>query len=103
LTHAAGTSGQRTLYGGKPIPSTERDDTYILDGILDNGTTELNSSLFDLVGLQFSPLIRDMADQRLFRLGRSTHYQHIEPLFSGMLNRDLIFGQRARDDRPRYE
>jgi len=54
------------MYGGKPIPSTERDATYVLDEILDNetelpidqhttdtaGYSELIFSLFDLVGLQ---------------------------------------------------
>jgi hypothetical protein len=34
--------------------------------------------LFDLVGLQFSPRIRDMADQRLFHLDRSIHYDEKE-------------------------
>ena len=37
-----------------------------------------------------------MADQRLYRIDRSTCYQHIEPLFSGTLNRDLIL--RRWDD-----
>jgi TnpA family transposase len=107
LTHYTWTSDQHALYGGKPIPTTARDATYVLDEILDNetelpieqhttdtaGYTELLFSLFDLVGLQFSPRIRDMADQRLFRLDRSIRYQHIEPLFSGTLNRDLILGR----------
>ena len=34
-----------------------------------------------------------MADQRLFRMDRSIRYQHIEPLFSGTLNRELILGR----------
>ena len=98
------------MYGGKPIPSTERDATYVLDEILDNetelpidqhttdtaGYSELVFSLFDLVGLQFSPRIRDMADQHLYRIDRSVRYQHIEPLFSGTLNEDLIL--RRWDD-----
>jgi len=110
LTHYTWTSDQHALYGGKPIPSTERDATYVLDEILDNetelpidqhttdtaGYSELIFSLFDLVGLQFSPRIRDMADQRLYRLDRSVRYEHIEPLFSGILNQDLIL--RRWDD-----
>jgi len=107
LTHYTWTSDQHALYGGEPIPSTERDATYVLDEIVDNetelpidqhttdtaGHTELSFSLFDLVGLQFSPRIRDMADQRLFRLDRSIRYQHIDPPFSGTLNRDLSLGR----------
>jgi len=110
LTHYTWTSDQHAMYGGKPIPSTERDATYVLDEILDNetelpidqhttdtaGYSELVFSLFDLVGLQFSPRIRDMADQRLYRIDRSVRYQHIEPLFSGTLNEDLIL--RRWDD-----
>src|ERR1700724_3102286 len=63
------TSDQFCQYGSKPIPSTVRDATYVLDGILDNetelpiaehtsdtaGYTDLVFSLFDLLGLQFSP------------------------------------------------
>jgi TnpA family transposase len=60
------------------------------------GYSELIFSLFDLVGLQFSPRIRDMADQRLYRINRSVRYQHIEPLFSGTLNQELIL--RRWDD-----
>src|SRR6266699_4927652 len=58
--------------------------------------SELVFRLFDLVGLQFSPRIRDMADQRLYRLDRSVRYEHIEPLFSGTLNQELIL--RRWDD-----
>ena len=43
-----------------------------------------------------SPRIRDMADQRLYRIDRAARYQHIEPLFSGTLNQDLIL--RRWDD-----
>jgi hypothetical protein len=50
-------------------------------------------ALFDLLGMQFSPRIRDLADQRLHRVDRSVQYQHIEPLFSGMINRDLILSR----------
>jgi TnpA family transposase len=84
-----------------------RDATYVLDEILDNetelpieqhttdtaGYTELVFALFDLLGLQFSPRIRDLADQRLYRIDRSIQYQHIEPLFSGTINRDLILSR----------
>ena len=51
--------------GSKPIPSTVRDSTYVLDGVLDNetelpiaeqttdtaGYTDLVFGLFDLLGL----------------------------------------------------
>jgi len=50
-------------------------------------------ALFDLLGMQFSPRIRDMADQQLYRADRRVRYEHIEPLFSDTINHDLILGR----------
>jgi TnpA family transposase len=107
ITHYTWTSDQYSPYGTKVIPSTVRDATYVLDGILDNetelpveghttdtaGYTELVFALFDLLGLQFSPRIRDMVDQQLYRADRRVQYEHIEPLFSGTINHDLILSR----------
>jgi TnpA family transposase len=68
-------------YGSKAIPSTVRDATFVLDALLDNladlevvehttdtaGYTELIFALFDLLGFKFSPRIRDLGDQQLYR------------------------------------
>ena len=68
-------------FDSKAIPSTMRDATYVLDGILDNledlniqehttdtaGFTELIFALFDLLGLKFSPRLKDIKDQQLYR------------------------------------
>lgn len=81
VTFYSWTSDQFSQYGSKPIPTTVRDATYVLDEILNNetelsvlehttdtaGYTELIFALFDLLGLQFSPRIRDLADQQLYR------------------------------------
>ena len=107
LTHYTWTSDQYAPYGTKVIPSTVRDATYVLDEILDNetelpieqhttdtaGFTEVVFALLDLLGLQFSPRIRDMADQRLYRVDRRVPYQHLEPLFSGTIDRELILSR----------
>ncbi len=75
------TSDQFSQYGSRPIPATVRDATYVLDEILNNetelpiveyttdtaGYTELVFALCDLLGLRFSPQIRDLADQKLYR------------------------------------
>jgi len=75
------TSDQLSQFGSKVIPSTIRDATYILDEILDNetdldiaehtsdtaGYTELIFGLFGLLGLTFSPRIKDLTDQQLYR------------------------------------
>ena len=57
------------------IPATVRDATYVLDAILDNeteltivehatdtaGYTDVVFALFDLLGMQFAPRLRDLA------------------------------------------
>ena len=76
------TSDRHAQYGTRIIPTTVREATYVLDAIFDNetdltiqehttdtaGYTDLIFGLFDLTGLRFSPRIRDLADQRLWRL-----------------------------------
>jgi TnpA family transposase len=46
--------------------------------------------LFDLLGLQFAPRIRDLGAQRLYRMDRTKTHQHIDPLLKGTINQDLI-------------
>jgi TnpA family transposase len=98
------TSDQFSQYGSKPTISTMRDSTYVLDEILDNetelpimehttdtaGYTELVFAMFDLLGLQFSPRIKDLGSQRLYRAERDSEYQHIESLLSGAIKTDKI-------------
>ena len=86
-----------------------RDATYVLDEILDNetevpllehttdtaGYTE-SSSPFRLAGPAVSPRIRDLGDQRLFRVDRQKRHHHLGPLLKGRVNRDLIL--RSWDD-----
>lgn len=98
------TSDQFSQYGSKPTISTMRDSTYVLDEILDNetelpimehttdtaGYTELVFAMFDLLGLQFSPRIKDLGSQRLYRTDRDSEYQHIESLLSGAIKTDKI-------------
>lgn len=80
VTFYSWTSDQFSQYGAKVIPSTVRDATYVLDGILGNetdlpvaehtvdthGFTETVFALFAGLGLRFSPRIRDVADQVLY-------------------------------------
>lgn len=110
LTFFSWTSDQFSQYGTKVAPSTKRDATYVLDEILDNetelpiaehatdtaGYTEIVFALFDLLGLQFAPRIRDLGDQRLYRMDRTKTYQHIEPLLKGTINQEVILN--AWDD-----
>jgi TnpA family transposase len=110
VTFYTWTSDQFTQYGTKVIPATVRDATYVLDEILDNetelpilehttdtaGYTEIVFALFDLLGLQFSPRIRDLGDQQLYRLDRSRTYPNLEPRLKGRIRRELIL--RRWDD-----
>ena len=96
LTFYIWTSDQFSQYGTKVIPATVRDATYVLDEILDNetelailehitdtaGYIEIVFALFDLLGLQFSPRIRDIDDQRLYCIDKSITDDHLEPLLN---------------------
>jgi len=81
LTFYTWTSDQFSQYGSKPIPSTIRDATYVLDGILDNETelpiAEHTSDTAGYTDLVFSTSIR---------------YQNIGRLVRGTLKPRLILG-----------
>ena len=98
------TSDQYSQYGTKVIPATVRDATYVLDEILDNetelpiiehttdtsGYTEIVFALFDLLGMQFSPRIRDIGDQHLYRPDPDKRYPNLESRLMGRINWELI-------------
>lgn len=104
ITFYTWTSDQHSQYGTKVIPSTIRDARYVLDEILNNeteldiqehttdtsGYTEIVFGLFDLLGLKFSPRLRDIADQTLYRFDKTHKYKHLEPLVTGKIKKDLI-------------
>jgi TnpA family transposase len=76
------TADQYSQFGSQIISVHERDATYVLSEILANetdlvldehttdthGYTDLNFALFDLVGKQFCPRIKDLKSQRLYRI-----------------------------------
>jgi len=98
------TSDQHIQYGSKIIPATAREATYVLDGILDNhndlrieehttdtaGYTDLVFGLFELLGLRFSPRVRDIADHRLWRIGPLDHHERAGPLVRSQIRTDRI-------------
>lgn len=99
---------QHTTYGTKVIVATKREAHYVLDEILGNttdipitehatdthGVTLINFALFDLLGLQLSPRIRDLGKITLYRAGPRSQieaaYPHAGPLLTRRLNTDLI-------------
>ncbi|MFF0144514.1 Tn3 family transposase [Amycolatopsis sulphurea] len=102
---------QHTTYGTKVIVATKREAHYVLDEILGNatdipitehatdthGVTLVNFGLFDLLGLQLSPRIRDLGKITLYRNGSRAQVQaefpHTGPLLTRKLNTDLIAEQ----------
>ena len=104
LTFYSWTSDQFAQYGTKVVPATIRDATYVLDAILDNttelslvehttdtaGYTEMVFALFDLLGMQFAPRLRDIGDQQLYRISREQKVRHLAPRFKGIIKQDLI-------------
>lgn len=101
---------QHTTYGTKVIVATKREDHYVLDDILGNatdipitehatdthGVTLVNFGLFDLLGLQLSPHIRDLGKITLYRTGPKSQVEADFPLTWPLLTRrcnlDLIAG-----------
>jgi TnpA family transposase len=99
---------QHATYGTKIIVATKREAHYVLDEILGNstdlpiaehatdthGVTLVNFGLFDLLGLQLSPRIRDLGKITLYRDGShaaaTARFPHAGPLLTRRLNTDLI-------------
>ena len=77
-----------------PIECTDRDAPYILDGLLYNesdlpleehytdthGYTENNFAAFAMLGRRFSPRIRGLHKQRIYRIDTEKDYQALTPL-----------------------
>ncbi len=99
---------QHTTYGTKIIVATKREAHYVLDEILGNatdipitehatdthGVTLVNFGLFDLLGLQLSPRIRDLGKITMYRTGPKSEagsaFPLTGPLLTRKLNTDLI-------------
>lgn len=79
-----------------PIECTDRDAAYVLDGLLYNesdlaleehytdthGYTEINFAAFALLGRTFSPRIRGVQHQKIYRIDEKKDYASLAPLLS---------------------
>lgn len=104
LTFLTWTSNQYWQYGTMVTPPTHRESTYTLDKILDNdvvvdikehttdtaGYTDLIFALFDLLGIQFAPRLRDISDANLYCIDPTLSYRYLQPIITRKLNLDLI-------------
>lgn len=109
------TADQYSQFGSHIVSVHERDSTYVLNEILANetdlplyehttdthGYTDLNFALFDLVGKQFSPRIRDLKDQRLYKISGKNIKEIDYPAlkFTGVVNIDYL--KKFSDDMER--
>ena len=57
------------------------------------GYTESVFALFDLLGMQFSPRIRDLGSQQLYRLDKASAYPNLKPLLKGRVKQSLILSR----------
>lgn len=82
LTVMSWTLDEYSTYGAKIVSVAEREATHTLDAIVHadapdirehttdtHGYTDITFALFDLLGLRFLPRLRDLPNQRLYRLG----------------------------------
>ena len=107
LTYYTWTSNQFSQYGIKVTPATMLDAPYILDEIIGNeteleilehttdtaGRTERNFGMFDLVAVLFSPRLKDIGSQQLYRFKSIDirQYKKIKDRFKGIINEKRIF------------
>ncbi|MFY1615451.1 Tn3 family transposase [Micromonospora sp. WMMD736] len=96
-------SDQHSTFDTKVIVATAPESHYVLDGLLGNatdlavlehatdthGATLANFALFDLVGKQLSPRIRDLGKITLHRTGPNADFLARYPRAGGLLTRRL--------------
>lgn len=84
-------------YFSLPIECTDRDSSYVMDGVLYNesdlvieehyvdshGYTEINYAGFAMIGKSLSARIRGIQHQRLYRIDETKDYGSLLPLISG--------------------
>jgi TnpA family transposase len=100
-------SDQHSQFYVQLINCSPREAIFVLDGILNHDTnlsideiftdthgyTEYIFSLSNLLGVNFSPRIRDLPDQKLYKFNRDKNYKNIENLIDGAINHKLITEQ----------
>jgi len=87
----------RSIHQGQPILGNELLDAFRrslgergLSPVTARGYTEHLFALCHLLGIEFMPRIKDLADQQLYKLHRDRHYGALDELFRGAVDWDLI-------------
>jgi TnpA family transposase len=101
------TADQSSVYGTRAISCAPREANYVLDGILENDTilkirehttdtggfTEPLWGLCLLLGIDFMPRLKDLADQVLYRIDRGADYRPLDPLLRNAIDVAIIIEQ----------
>lgn len=89
-------SDQYSVFSTKIISCSPREALYVLDGLLENNTilkirehttdthgyTEIVFALCHLLGFYFMPRIRDLKDQKLYRIDKTVDYGDLNHLLN---------------------
>ncbi|MCT4697361.1 Tn3 family transposase [Candidatus Cardinium sp. TP] len=97
-------SNQLSVFSTKVISCVPREALYVIDGLLENNTilkikahttdthgyTEIIFALCYMLGFYFMPRIRDLKDQQLYRIDKSTTYGEIDTLITKTAYLDIV-------------
>jgi TnpA family transposase len=100
-------SDQFGVFATQAISCAPREAGYVLDGLLENDTlvrpqvhttdthgfTEQLFGLCHLLGIAFTPRLKDLPDQHLYKLDKGADHGVLEPLFRGVVDLALIAEQ----------
>ncbi len=103
-------SDQFSSFYTKVINTNARDAVHVIDGLLHHetdltieehytdtaGYTDQVFGLTHLLGFRFAPRIRDLADPKLYTIGKASDFPKLEKLLRGQINTKII--QKNYDD-----
>lgn len=97
-------SDQFSSFYTKVINTNARDAVHVIDGLLHHetdlsieehytdtaGYTDQVFGLTHLLGFRFAPRLRDLADSKLYTIGKPTDFPKIQKLLRGQINTKII-------------
>lgn len=100
-------SDQFSVFGTQVISCGEREASYVLSGLLNHlmienahvhctdtgGFTHQLFALCYLLGFSFQPRLKDLTDQKLYKLFKEDHYGDVDCLFKGVIDLKCISEQ----------
>lgn len=97
-------SDQFSSFYTKVINTNSRDAVHVIDGLLHHetdlaieehytdtaGYTDQVFGLTHLLGFRFAPRLRDLADSKLYTIGKANEFSKLEKLLRGQINTKVI-------------